>query len=135
MFQRVHHVGIAVRDMDAALALYERAAGGRLIERAPSPDGALELAMLALGDTLIEPIAPLREGTEIGKFLDRRGEGLHHIAYEVERVAAELARLKKEGFRALDEAPRPGFGGTRIAFLHPKSALGVLWELVEVPKV
>ncbi len=138
MFTRIHHVGIAVSDMEAALSLYGATAGAALLEREPSRDGTMEIAMLRLeeegGGGLIELLSSRRADSAIGKFLERRGEGLHHLAFEVEDIEAALVRLKEEGYRLVDESPRPGAMNSRIAFLHPKGTGGALWELVEEAK-
>ncbi len=130
MFNKIDHIGIAVKDMDAAIALYE-GAGAKLLGRELSGDGRVELAMLDLGGDLIEPLAPAGGESGISKFIEERGEGLHHVAYEVPDIAAELARLKGEGFELIDEVARPGFMGHMIAFIKPGSTMGTLWELVE----
>ncbi len=130
MFNKVHHIGIAVKDMDAAIALYEQS-GAKLLGREPSGDGKVDLAMLDLGGDLIEPLSPIQGDSAISKFIEQQGEGLHHVAYEVNDIEAEMARLKNEGFNLIDEKPRPGFMGHIIAFIQPKSTMGTLWELVE----
>jgi methylmalonyl-CoA/ethylmalonyl-CoA epimerase len=130
MFNKVHHIGIVVKDMDAAIALYEKS-GAKLLGREPSADGKVDLAMLDLGGDLIEPLAPIHRESNISKFIEQRGEGLHHVAYEVDDIKAEMARLKNEGLELIDETPRPGFMGHIIAFIQPKSSMGTLWELVE----
>ncbi len=130
MFNKVHHIGIAVKDMDAAIALYEKA-GAKLLARETSRDGATDLAMLDLGGDLIEPISPLKRGTALDKFIRERGEGLHHVAYDVKNIDGVIADLKAQGFEMIDEKSRPGFGGHLVAFIQPKSSMGTLWELVE----
>lgn len=130
MFKEVHHIGIAAADMEAALRLYAGGAGARLIGREPSKDGTMEIAMLRLGNAFLEILSPKQGESAIRKFIESRGEGLHHVAYEVADIEGELARLKSEGYRLIDERPRPGALGSTIAFLHPKSTGGVLWELV-----
>jgi methylmalonyl-CoA/ethylmalonyl-CoA epimerase len=130
MFTKIHHIGVAVKDMDGAIALYE-SAGAKLLARESSKDGRVDLAMLDLGGDLIEPIAPIEGDSAISKFIAENGEGLHHVAYEVADIKAEMARLKSEGFDLIDEVPRPGFGGHIIAFIKPGSTMGTLWELVE----
>ncbi|WP_038058371.1 methylmalonyl-CoA epimerase [Thermus amyloliquefaciens] len=128
---RLHHVGIAVEDLEAAKARY------RLLGFAPVAEGevaaqGVRVAMLrGAGETLLELLAPLGPDTPVGRFLEKRGPGLHHLAFATPRIQEELARLKAEGARLIDEVPRPGFGGHRVAFLHPSFGLGVLWELVE----
>lgn len=130
MFDKVHHIGVAVKDMDAAIALYE-GAGANLLARETSADGATDLAMLDMGGDLIEPISPLREGTDLARFIETRGEGLHHVAFDVKNIDGALAELKARGFELIDEKSRRGFGGHLIAFIKPKSTMGTLWELVE----
>ncbi|MFP6868776.1 MAG: VOC family protein [Nitrospinota bacterium] len=130
MFNKVHHIGIAVKDMDGAIALY-KGAGAKLLGRESSKDGNVDLAMLDLGGDLIEPLSPIRGESEISKFIERHEEGVHHVAYEVDDIKAEMARLKAEGFKLIDEVPRPGFMGHIIAFIEPQSTMGTLWELVE----
>ncbi len=130
MFNKVHHIGIAVKDMDAAIALYEKM-GAKLLARETSGDGSADLAMLDLGGDLIEPISPLKDDTALAKFIRERGEGLHHVAYDVKNIDGVIADLKAQGFEMIDEKSRPGFGGHLIAFIQPKSTIGTLWELVE----
>ena len=130
MFNKVHHIGIAVKDMDAAIALYEKA-GAKLLARDTSADGGTALAMLDLGGDLIEPISPIRDDTNLAKFIQERGEGLHHVAYDVKNIEGVIADLKAQGHVMIDEKSRPGFGGHLVAFIQPKSTMGTLWELVE----
>ena len=130
MFDKVHHIGVAVKDVDAAIALYE-GAGAKLLARETSADGTTDLAMLDMGGDLIEPIAPLREGTDLARFIETRGEGLHHVAFDVKNIDGALAEMKARGFELIDEKSRRGFGGHLIAFIKPKSTMGTLWELVE----
>lgn len=130
MFNKVHHIGIAVKNLDAAIALYEKM-GAKLLARETSGDGSADLAMLDLGGDLIEPLSPLKDDTALAKFIRERGEGLHHVAYDVKNIEGVIADLKAQGFEMIDEKPRPGFGGHLIAFIQPKSSMGTLWELVE----
>ena len=129
MFNKIHHIGIAVKDMDAAIALYEKM-GAKFLARETTPDGSTDLAMLDLGGSLIEPISPLRDDTKLAKFIQERGEGLHHVAYDVKNIEGVIAELKAQGFEMIDEKPRPGFGGHLIAFIQPDSTMGMLLELV-----
>lgn len=129
---RLHHVGIAVEELEAAKARY-LLLGYRVVAEGEVAAQGVRVALLqGEGETLLELLAPLGPDTPVGRFLAKRGPGLHHLAFATSRVAEELARLKAQGARLIDEAPRPGFGGHRVAFLHPSFGLGVLWELVEV---
>ena len=130
MFNKFHHIGVAVKDMDASIALYE-GMGAILLARETSSDGATDLAMLDLGGDLIEPISPIKQDTPLAKFIEERGEGLHHVAFDVKNIDGVLADMKAQGFELIDEKSRPGFGGHLIAFIQPKSTMGTLWELVE----
>ncbi|MBI3126891.1 MAG: methylmalonyl-CoA epimerase [Candidatus Tectomicrobia bacterium] len=130
MFNKIHHIGIAVKDMDAAIALYQKM-GAKLLAREKSRDGGADLAMMDLGGDLIEPISPLRDDTSLARFIRERGEGLHHVAYDVKNIEGVIAQMKAQGFQMIDEKSRPGFGGHLVAFIQPKSTMGTLWELVE----
>ena len=131
MFTRLDHVGIAVADLDAALALYERDYDLALVHRETVEEQGVEAVLLDVGENHVELIAPLSEETGVAKFLAKRGPGLHHVAYQVDDVAAELQRLSAAGLRLLDAEPRVGIRNSRVAFLHPKSTGGVLTELVQ----
>lgn len=126
----VHHVGVAVEDLDEAISSYERLFGGELAGRQTQDEQGVEAASLVVGDGHVELLAPLAPDTPLGRFLARRGPGIHHVAYEVDDISAELARLKGEGARLIDAAPRRGLFGTQVAFVHPESVHGVLSELV-----
>lgn len=126
--RRIDHVGIAVDDIDAALALYERLFGAVEIGRDSLPD--TEVVMLEVGDTQVELVASRGADTPVGKFLASRGPGMHHVAFEVDDVAAELGRVAEEGAELIDESPRPGAFGKTVAFVHPRSVGGVLAEFV-----
>ncbi|MBI2179139.1 MAG: VOC family protein [Candidatus Tectomicrobia bacterium] len=102
MFKEVHHIGIAAADMEAALRLYAGGAGARLIGREPSRDGTMEIAMLRLGNAFLEILSPRQGESAIKKFIEKRGEGLHHVAYEAADIEGELARLKAAGYRLID---------------------------------
>jgi methylmalonyl-CoA epimerase len=125
---RIDHVGIAVEDLAAAQALYEQQWGATFVARDALPD--TDCVLLATGDTLIELVASRGPETPVGKFLASRGPGMHHVAFEVADVAAELRRLAAEGAELIDEEPRPGAFGHTVAFVHPRSLGGVLAELV-----
>jgi methylmalonyl-CoA/ethylmalonyl-CoA epimerase len=127
----VDHIGIAVTDLSQAIALYATTAGATVTLRETLESQGVELAFLNTGGCKLELLAALRPDTVLGKFLSARGQGLHHVCYKVYDIEAELARLQAAGYELIDSIPRPGAGGTRIAFISPKSCLGVLTELCE----
>ena len=126
----VHHIGVAVPDLEEAIASYERLFGAVLEHRALIEDQGVSAAAVLVGDARIELLAPLGPDTPVGKFLAKRGPGMHHIAYEVEDVGAELRRLAADGVQLIDERPRKGLFGLEVAFIHPDAVHGVLAELV-----
>jgi methylmalonyl-CoA/ethylmalonyl-CoA epimerase len=128
---RIDHVGVAVEDLDAALALYRGSLGLPLAHRETVEEQGVDAALLDVGDGHVELLAPLGPDTPVGKFLARKGPGLHHVAYAVDDVEAELARLREAGLRLIDESPRPGIRGSRVAFVHPGAVGGVLTEIVQ----
>lgn len=125
------HVAIAVHDLDAALAEYQRLYGVAPLHREVVADQGVEEAMLPVGGSFVQLLQPLSPDTPVGKFLEARGEGLHHIAYAVADIDLALEHLRREGARLIDEEPRIGGRGARIAFVHPKQTTGTLIELVE----
>jgi len=127
----VDHLGIAVRDLAQAKATYEGVLGFRVSGEETLEARGLHIAFVETGGSRIELIAPLHPKSEISAFLDKRGEGLHHVCVRVADLTLALAHIKAQGGRLIDEAPRPGAHGTRVAFVHPKSTHGVLLELVE----
>lgn len=127
---KLDHIGIAVRDLNEALECYQ-ALGLKEAEREVIKDYAIEICMIELGDSKIELIRPLSDEGPIAKFLQRRGEGIHHIALAVENIEQKLNELKAQGIRLIDEKPRKGFSNRKIAFIHPEAMSGVLIELVE----
>ena len=131
MLTAVDHVGVAVDDLDAALALYRDMLGMPLVHRETVTEQGLEAALLDVGESHIELLSPLGPDTTVGKFLARRGPGLHHVAYRVESVEEALAALSKAGMRLIDEQPRTGIRNSRVAFIHPSSTGGVLTEIVQ----
>ena len=131
MFTAVDHVGVAVDDLEAALALYRDALGMPLVHRETVTEQGVEAALLDVGESHIELLAPLGPDTAVGKFLARKGPGLHHVAYRVESVEEALAALSKAGMRLIDEQPRTGIRNSRVAFVHPSSTGGVLTEIVQ----
>jgi len=131
---RLDHIAIAVRSLDDALSFYTDVLGLTCVGRETVAEQGVRLALLPIGEGRLELLEPLSEDSPVGRFLTRRGEGLHHICFQVADIEGTLARLRAEGVRLIDEAPRCGAEGRKIAFLHPTSAHGVLIELVEVPK-
>jgi methylmalonyl-CoA/ethylmalonyl-CoA epimerase len=128
----IHHLGVAVRDLDAALATYTRVLGGALEHRDTVADQGVEAAAVLLGTGRVELLAALGADTPVGRFLERRGEGMHHVAYEVEDVQAALDELEAAGAELIDAQPRVGLYGLQVAFVHPDAAHGVLSEVVSV---
>jgi methylmalonyl-CoA/ethylmalonyl-CoA epimerase len=126
----IHHLGVAVDDLEVAISSYERLFGAEVEDRATQDDQGVEAAALQGGDDRLELLAALGPDTPVGRFLARRGPGMHHVAYEVENLPAELARLEGQGVQLIDATPRPGLFGLQVAFVHPDSAHGVLSELV-----
>jgi methylmalonyl-CoA/ethylmalonyl-CoA epimerase len=126
----IHHVGIAVDDLDAAIARWTALFGATLEHRERVEDQGVEAASLRLGDSRIELLAALGPDTPVGKFLAKRGPGVHHVAFEAADLGAELARLKADGVELIDESPRRGMFGLQVAFVHPEATGGVLAEFV-----
>jgi len=126
----IHHLGVAVEDLDQAVATYERLLGARLEHRELVPDQGVEAASLRIGGDRVELLASLGDETPVGKFLAKRGPGMHHVAYEVEDIAEALGELSAEGAELIDERPRRGLFGLEVAFVHPDSMHGVLAEIV-----
>lgn len=131
MFSKIDHLGIAVADLDAALSLYEGAFALRVQHREILDEQGVEAVALEVGETTIELLRPTREDSPVARFLADKGPGIHHIAYAVDDIVEALAALKEQGVRLVDETPRIGLAGTKIAFVHPKSTFGALSELVE----
>jgi methylmalonyl-CoA epimerase len=126
----IHHLGVAVEDLDEAVTTYERLFGARVEHRDTVSEQGIEAASLRVGDSRVELVASLGEETPVGKFLSKRGPGMHHVAFEVDDLSSSLAELEREGAELIDTAPRPGLFGLQVAFVHPDSAHGVLAELV-----
>ena len=127
---RIDHIGIVVHDIQRALDVYETALGLRLKEIAAIPDQQVRVAFLPLGESNIELVQPISDDTGIAKYLEKRGEGIHHICIEVEDIEAALGRLRDHDVQLIDQHPRQGAHG-RVAFVHPRGAHGVLLELIE----
>jgi methylmalonyl-CoA epimerase len=134
VFIRVDHIGVAVEDIDGALELYERDYEMTLVHREVVSEQGVEAVLLDVGENHVELLAPLGPDTPVGKFLAKRGPGMHHVAYQVTDIEAALASLREAGVRLIDEQPRTGIRGSRVAFLHPKSSGGVLTEIVQPAK-
>jgi methylmalonyl-CoA/ethylmalonyl-CoA epimerase len=128
--QGIHHLGVAVGDLDQAVATYERLFGAEVEHRATVDDQGVRAASLRVGGGRVELLEPLGEDTPVGRFLARRGPGMHHVAYEVNDLQATLAELAQAGAELIDDAPRPGLFGLEVAFVHPDSVHGVLSEVV-----
>ena len=128
---QIHHVGVAVANLDASIELYRRALGAELVHRASSESEGIEAALLRIGSDEIELMSALRDDSPVGKFMAKRGPGLHHVAYGVKDIDLALAEARAAGLELIDAEPRIGLNGRRIAFVHPKSVGGVLTEFVE----
>lgn len=131
MFGAIDHIGIAVEDLDATLAIYNEQFEMAIQYREVVEEQGVEAVLLEVGDSHIELLSPLGPDTPVGKFLEKRGPGMHHVAYRVEDVQAELDRLKALGVELIDETPRIGIQGSTVAFVHPQSAGFVLTEIVK----
>lgn len=131
MFTHIDHVGFVVRNLDEAVDFYSRTFDVQEWERIAMPERHLVAAVARVGETLLELMAPTSEQAAFTKFLAERGPGMHHIAYRVEDIAVALRDLKARGVQLIDEQARPGMHNTLVAFLHPKSTMGVLIELVQ----
>jgi methylmalonyl-CoA/ethylmalonyl-CoA epimerase len=127
----IDHVAIAVRDLDAAIAYYRDTFGCDVSHREVVESDGVEEALLKVADSYVQLLMPVRDDSPVAKYLEKRGEGLHHVGYRVADCGEALARVKAAGHRVIDEAPRPGSRGTTVAFVHPKEAFGTLIELVQ----
>jgi methylmalonyl-CoA/ethylmalonyl-CoA epimerase len=132
MLTAIDHVGVAVESIEDALALYRDSLGMPLVHRETVPEQGVDAVLLDAGDSHIELLEPLAADTAVGKFLSRHGSGLHHVAYRVDSVQDALDACAAAGLRLIDETPRTGIRGSRVAFLHPASTGGVLTEIVQV---
>jgi methylmalonyl-CoA/ethylmalonyl-CoA epimerase len=131
MFARIDHIGVAVEDLDAGIALYDQTYDMTLVHRETVSEQGVEAVLLDVGENHVELLRPLAEDTPVGKFLAKRGPGLHHVAYQVTDIEGTLSSLKAAGVQLLDETPRTGIRGSSVAFLHPRSSGGVLTEIVQ----
>lgn len=134
MLGKIEHVALAVEDLDAAVEHYARTWGLEVEHRERVDDQGVEEAMLPIGDSYLQLLGPTGPDTTVGKFIARRGEGLHHIAYEVDDLPGALAELKEKGVRLIDQEPRLGGRGHMVAFVHPAGNHGLLVELIQAPK-
>lgn len=128
---RLDHVGVAVTSLEEALAPYQDGLGLTVSEIEEVPSQQVRIAFLPVGDTRLELLEPTGKDSPIGRFLQRRGQGVHHLCFQVEDIEAALERFKAAGVELVDEIPRAGAGGSRVAFVHPRGMAGVLIELVE----
>jgi methylmalonyl-CoA/ethylmalonyl-CoA epimerase len=131
MFGRIDHVGVAVEDLDVALAAYRDTLRMDVQHREVVEEQGVEAVLLEVGEGHIELIEPLSPDSGVAKFIERNGEGMHHVAYQTDDIDAALEKVRAAGLRLIDEEPRIGIRGSRVAFLHPKATGGVLTELVE----
>ena len=131
MLSTIDHIGVAVEDLDEAIALYGEKLEMPLVHRETVTEQGVEAVLLDVGDSHVELLRPLSEETAVGKFLARRGPGLHHVAYRVTDIDGALEALAAAGMRLIDERPRTGIRGSRVAFVHPGSTGSVLTEIVE----
>ena len=132
MLTEIDHVAIAVHDLDAAVAFYADVFGAEVEHRERVEHDGVEEAMVRVAESYVQLLTPTRPDSPVARYLQRRGEGLHHIGYRVADCAAALEAVKVAGGRVIDESPRPGSRGTTVAFIHPKAAFGTLIELVQV---
>jgi methylmalonyl-CoA epimerase len=127
----IHHIGHAVADLDEAIATYQRLFGSSVEHRETVPEQGVEAATMLVGAGRVELLLPLGEDTPVGRFIDKRGPGMHHVAFEVDDIERALAEAASAGAELIDEVPRIGLFGLRVAFIHPDSVSGVLVELVQ----
>jgi methylmalonyl-CoA/ethylmalonyl-CoA epimerase len=131
MFGRIDHVGVAVEDLDDAVALYSERLAMPVQHRETVEEQGVEAVLLGVGESHVELLRPLGPETAVGRFLERNGPGLHHVAYGTDDIDSALDAVRAAGLRLIDEQPRTGIRNSRVAFVHPKSTGGVLTELVE----
>jgi methylmalonyl-CoA/ethylmalonyl-CoA epimerase len=131
VFGRIDHIGVAVEDIDAAIGLYEGSFEMELAHRETVESQGVEAVLLDVGEGHVELLAPLGPETPVGKYMAKNGAGLHHVAYAVDDIDATLGAIKQAGLTLIDEQPRTGIRGSRVAFVHPRSTGGVLTEIVQ----
>lgn len=134
MFDRIDHVGVAVEDLESALGLYRDRLGMREQHRETVEQFGVEAVLLEVGEGHVELLEPTSSESAVGRYLTRNGPGIHHVAYQIEDIETALEKAREAGLRLIDEEPRTGIRGSRVAFLHPKATQGVLTELVEPPE-
>ena len=134
LLEKIHHLGYAVEDLEASRRFYEKMFGVETGEPEEVDEQGIVASMFRVGESRIELVQPTRPDSPVGKFLARRGEGFHHVAFSVDDIGEALKRLKTSGVELIDEEPRVGFAGSRMAFVHPRGAFGVLTELVQAPE-
>lgn len=135
MFKRIDHIGVAVEDLDSAIKLYERSFEMELVHRETVESQGVEAVLLDVGEGHIELLAPLGPDTPVGKFLAKKGPGIHHVAYSVEDIDQALQQAEAIGLKMIDESPRTGIRGSRVAFVHPAATGSVLTEIVQPAEV
>ena len=131
MFSRIDHIGVAVHEIEPALEIYRDRFELQVAHREVVSEQGVEALLLDVGENHVELLAPLGEDTPVGRFLAKQGPGLHHVAYQVADIEQTLAQLKAAGMELIDERPRTGIRGSRVAFMHPRSSAGVLTEIVQ----
>ena len=133
MIKKIHHIAIAVKDVEKAAVFYEKVLGLKLggVEEVAGMD--VKVGFIQVGETRIELVQPLDPASGVAKFIEKKGEGIHHICYEVDDIAAALKTFKEKGAKLIDESPRMGAHHTKVGFIHPKSTGGVLTEICELP--
>ena len=131
MLERIDHIGVAVEDLDTALALYEGTLGMPVVHRETVEEQGVEAVLLDVGDGHVELLSPLGPDTPVGRFLAKKGPGLHHVAYAVTDIERTLAELSEQGVELIDSTPRTGIRDSRVAFVHPRSTGSVLTEIVQ----
>ncbi len=135
LLRRLDHIGIAVKDLDSAVAFYSDVYGVTEWERIELPERHMVVAVCHIGDTMLELLTPTSDEAAFARFLKEKGEGVHHLAYEVADVEAALRAVEAKGVQLVDAHARPGIHNTQVAFLHPKATMGILTELVQLPRI
>jgi len=131
MFSRIDHIGVAVEEIEPAMQLYRDSLQLEVAHREVVEEQGVEAVLLDVGENHVELLAPLAADTPVGRFLAKQGPGLHHVAYQVSDIDATLDKLKRAGLALIDQQPRAGIRGSRVAFMHPRATIGVLTEIVQ----